>query len=100
MVGFNLQERNFLGTGNSVGIAINKSIYQEVYNLSYYDPYFTIDGVSRGYSLYYRKTDYGEFNIANYTSDSQGLGIQFGYPISDTQRIGLNLTYDNTEIDQ
>ena len=100
MVGFNLQERNFLGTGNSVGIAINKSIYQEVYNLSFYDPYFTIDGASRGYSLYYRKTDYGEFNIANYTSDSQGLGIQFGYPISDTQRVGLNLTYDKTEIDQ
>ncbi len=100
MVGFNLQERNFLGTGNSVGIAINKSIYQEVYNLSFYDPYYTIDGASRGYSLYYRKTDYGEFNIANYTSDSQGLGIQFGYPISDTQRVGLNLTYDKTEIDQ
>ena len=100
MIGFNLQERYFLGTGNSVGIAINKSIYQEVYNLSFYDPYFTIDGASRGYSLYYRKTDYGEFNIANYTSDSQGLGIQFGYPISDTQRVGLNLTYDKTEIDQ
>ena len=100
MIGFNLQERNFLGTGNSVGIAINKSIYQEVYNLSFYDPYYTIDGASRGYSLYYRKTDYGEFNIANYTSDSQGLGIQFGYPISDTQRVGLNLTYDKTEIDQ
>ena len=100
MIGFNLQERNFLGTENSVGIAINKSIYQEVYNLSFYDPYFTIDGASRGYSLYYRKTDYGEFNIANYTSDSQGLGIQFGYPISDTQRVGLNLTYDKTEIDQ
>ena len=100
MIGFNLQERNLLGTGNSVGIAINKSIYQEVYNLSFYDPYFTIDGASRGYSLYYRKTDYGEFNIANYTSDSQGLGIQFGYPISDTQRVGLNLTYDKTEIDQ
>ncbi len=100
MLGFNLQERNFLGTGNSVGISINKSIYQEVYNLSFYDPYFTIDGASRGYSLYFRKTDYGEFNIANYTSDSQGLGIQFGYPISDTQRVGLNLTYDRTDIDQ
>ncbi len=100
MIGFNLQERNFLGSGNSVGIAINKSIYQEVYNISFYDPYFTIDGVSRGYNLYYRKTDYGEFNIANYTADSQGLGIQFGYPISDTQRIGLNLTYDFTDVDQ
>ena len=88
MLGFNLQERNFLGSGNQVGIAINKSIYQENYNLSYYNPYFTIDGVSRGYSIYYRKTDYGEFNVANYLSNSQGLGLQFGYPISDTQRIG------------
>ena len=35
MLGFNLQERNFLGSGNSVGININKSIYQELYNLSY-----------------------------------------------------------------
>ena len=99
MLGFNLQERNFLGSGNQVGIAINKSIYQENYNLSYYNPYFTIDGVSRGYSIYYRKTDYGEFNVANYLSNSQGLGLQFGYPISDTQRIGLNLTYDKTDID-
>tara|TARA_B100000212_G_scaffold134112_1_gene100819 strand:- start:4257 stop:6680 length:2424 start_codon:yes stop_codon:yes gene_type:complete len=100
MLGFNLQERNFLGTGNSVGININKSIYQEIYNLSYFNPYFTIDGASRGYSLYYRKTDYGEFNIANYTADSSGLGIQFGYPISDTQRVGLNITVDQTDIDQ
>ena len=100
MLGFNLQERNFLGSGNSVGININKSIYQELYNLSYYNPYFTIDGASRGYSLYYRKTDYGEFNVANYTADSAGLGIQFGYPISDTQRVGINLTLDQTDIDQ
>ena len=27
MLGFNLQEQNFLGTGNTVGIGINKSIY-------------------------------------------------------------------------
>ena len=100
MLGFNLQERNFLGTGNSVGININKSIYQEAYNLSYYNPYYTIDGVSRGYSIYYRKTDYGEFNVANYTSDSQGFGIQLGYPISDIQRVGINLTYDKTDIDE
>ena len=100
MIGFNLQERNFLGSGNSVGIAINKSIYQESYNISFFDPYFTMDGVSRGYSIYFRETDYGEYNIANYTADSQGLGIQFGYPISDTQRIGLNLTYDFTDVDQ
>ena len=38
-------------------------------------------------------------NIASYTSDSFGAGIQFGLPISDIERIGLNLNYDNTSID-
>lgn len=99
MLGFNLQEQNFLGSGNTVGIGISKNIYSENYNLSYLNPYATKDGVSQGYNLYYRKTDYGEFNVANYLSNSMGFGVQYGYPISDIQRINLGLTYDKTEID-
>ena len=98
-LGLNLSDNNFLGSGNRFILGINKSIYQESYNISFFDPYFTMDGVSRGYSLYFRETDYGEFNVANYLTNSQGLGVQFGYPISDTQRIGLNLNFDNTDID-
>ncbi len=99
MLGFNLQEQNFFGTGNTVAIGINKNIYSESYNLSFQDPYATKDGVSLGYNIYYRKTDYGEFNVANYLSNSQGFGIQFGYPLSDIQRLNLGLTYDKTDID-
>lgn len=99
MLGFNLQEQNFLGSGNTVGIGINKNIYSESYNFSFVDPYFTKDGVSRGYNLYFRETDYGEFNIANYLTNSQGTGIQFGYPISDVQRLNFGFTYDKTDID-
>jgi outer membrane protein insertion porin family len=99
MLGFNLQEQNFLGSGNTVGIGISKNIYSENYNINFVDPYATKDAVSRGYNLYYRKTDYGEFNVANYLSNSKGFGFQSGYPISDTQRINLGLTYDKTNID-
>ncbi len=99
MLGFNLQEQNFLGSGNTVGIGINKNIYSESYNFSFVDPYFTKDGVSRGYNLYFRETDYGEFNVANYLTNSQGTGIQFGYPISDVQRLNFGFTYDKTDID-
>jgi len=99
MLGFNLQEQNFFGSGNTVGIGISKNIYSENYNLSYLNPYATKDGVSQGYNLYFRKTDYGEFNVANYLSDSMGFGVQYGYPITDTQRINFGLTYDKTDID-
>ena len=99
MLGFNLQEQNFLGSGNTVGIGINKNIYSEMYNLSYADPYANKDGVSLGYNLYFRETDYGEFNIANYLTNSNGIGAQFGYPTSDITRLGFNITYDKTDID-
>jgi outer membrane protein insertion porin family len=99
MLGFNLQEQNFLGTGNTVGIGINKNIYSEMYNLSFMNPYATKDGVSLGYNVYFRETDYGEFNVANYLTNSNGLGAQFGYPTSDITRLGFNLTYDKTDID-
>jgi outer membrane protein insertion porin family len=99
MLGFNLQEQNFLGSGNTVGIGISKNIYSESYNLSFLDPYATKDAVSLGYNVYFRETDYGEFNVANYLSNSHGLGMQFGYPISDTQRLNLGITYDKTNID-
>ena len=98
-LGLNLSDNNFLGSGNRFNLAINKSVYQEAYNISFFDPYFTMDGVSRGYSVYYRVTDYGEYNVANYLTNSMGGGVQFGYPISDISRIGLNLNFDNTDID-
>ena len=99
MLGFNLQEKNFFGSGNTVGIGINKNIYSEMYNISYMNPYATKDGVSLGYNVYFRETDYGEFNVANYLTNSHGLGAQFGYPISDISRLGFSLTYDKTDID-
>ena len=99
MLGFNLQEQNFLGTGNTVGIGINKNIYSEMYNISFLNPYATKDGVSLGYNVYSRETDYGEFKVANYLSNSYGFGAQFGYPISDIQRLNFDITYDKTDID-
>ena len=99
VLGLNYNENNAFGTGRAIGIGINDSTWQRSYSFSYGEPYFNIDGVSRGYSAYFRESDYGQFNIASYTSDSFGAGIQCGLPISDIERIGLNLNYDNTSID-
>ena len=99
VLGLNYNENNAFGTGKAIGIGINDSTWQRSYSFNYGEPYYNIDGVSRGYNAYFRASDYGQFNIASYTSDAFGAGIQFGLPISDIERIGLNLNYDNTEID-
>jgi outer membrane protein insertion porin family len=99
-IGLNLSDNNYLGTGNRFQLGINKSIYQELYSISFFNPYFTMDGVSRGFSIYMRETDYGEFNVANYLTNSLGAGLQFSYPLNEIERIGLNVNFDSTEIQE
>ena len=99
MLGLNYSENNAFGTGTRINLGINDSAWRKSYFFDYGDPYYTMDGVSRGYSVFYNESDYGQYNIAAYTSDSYGVGIQFGLPISDIERIGLNLRYENTSID-
>lgn len=94
-----LSQTNFLGTGNSVSIDLSRSETQDYYNLSVTDPYFTIDGVRRGYNMYYRKTKLDDdYNVNNYVTDSLGGGITFGYPIDENQSISAGLNIDNTEV--
>lgn len=98
ILGLNLEQANFLGSGKSIGLGINSSQYQDLYNISYTNPYFTEDGVSRGFSVFYRATDLSEINVASYTTDTIGGAISFGYPIKETQRIGLNFGVNQTSI--
>ncbi|MFX4228573.1 MAG: outer membrane protein assembly factor BamA [Porticoccaceae bacterium] len=99
ILGLNLQENNFLGSGNSVGLGVNRSTYQQSLNFSYADPYFTEDGVSAGYSVYLRRTDYGELRIASFTNDVAGLSVNFGYPLSEISRLSLGFGYENLKVD-
>lgn len=94
-----LSQTNFLGTGNAVSIDLSRSQTQDYYNLSVTDPYFTIDGVRRGYNMYYRKTKLDDdYNVNNYVTDSFGGGINFGYPIDENQSISAGLNIDQTEV--
>ena len=60
------------------------------------DPYFTLDGVSRGYSVFFRESDFEERNIARFSTDSFGGSINFGYPLSEVSRLGFNMGFEST----
>ena len=98
ILGLGYQESNVFGTGNSINIGINRSDYQQSLNVSFFDPYYTVDGVSRGYAAFFRKSDYEERNIASFSTDSYGINVSFGYPISEISRIGLKVGIERTEI--
>ena len=98
LLGAGISQKNFLGTGNSVTFSLQSSSSTKELRFSFLDPYYTIDGVSRGVDLYFRETDFDEEGSADYTTDETGLGLSFGYPVSDNARIGTNVAVQNVNL--
>ena len=104
VLGFNINQPNFLGTGNRVALQINTSSYNTVYSLSYTDPYYTPDGISRGFDIYRRDVDTSRnnsttLNVGTYNSQSYGVGMRFGMPMSEMDFISAGVTLDLTEVE-
>ncbi|MEJ2133404.1 MAG: outer membrane protein assembly factor BamA, partial [Gammaproteobacteria bacterium] len=98
ILGASYQENNVAGTGNSLSLGISWSQFQRSLSFNWFDPYFTVEGVSRGYSAFFRKTDYDEANIATFSTDAFGANINWGFPITETERLGFGFGFDHTDI--
>ena len=95
---FGISQDNFFGTGNSVGIQVNTSKYNKVYQISTTDPYFTEDGVSRTLNFYDRNSRPYAASSTYYNIYSTGLGVSFGVPIAEIDTVLIGIAYDSTSI--
>lgn len=95
----NVTNRNFMGSGNSLDFSFNKSKAYTTYNLSYTNPYYTPEGISRGFNIFYSKTDEGKgTNITNYSTDAVGANISYGIPISRVDRLTYGYGVQSTHL--
>jgi outer membrane protein insertion porin family len=95
-----IQQDNFLGTGKRIAFNISTVSYQKSVQLSYTDPYFTIDGISLGGSVSYSEFDGSSANLIQYNSKQFSVGSNIGYPIDQFNRINFGLTYSTVELFQ
>jgi outer membrane protein insertion porin family len=98
ILGANIQQNNFLGSGKRVGFNISTSSYADEISFNYFDPYYTPDGVSRGFKIYYVGRDLDEVNISSYSVDTYGIDMNFGYPISEIEDISFGVGYSFNDI--
>lgn len=94
----NIAQDNVFGSGKRVNIAFNNSSYSTNYQFGFFNPYFTVDGVSQGYNLGYTKRDAGQINIANYSTDVANAGINFGIPLNEFDQLRFDLDLKNTNL--
>jgi outer membrane protein insertion porin family len=82
-----LQQNNFLGTGNRFSIGLQNNTYSKSISFSYLDPYFTDDGVSVGYNLSYSDYNQSTTTTARYGSGNAAGEASFGIPLSENTSI-------------
>ncbi|RFC35570.1 MAG: Beta-barrel assembly machine subunit BamA [Candidatus Nitrotoga sp. SPKER] len=91
-------QRNLFGTGNSLSTQINTSKINQVYSVTYTNPYFTDNGISRGFDVYKRNVNSTYTAISPYLSSTIGGGVRFGVPISDFENTHFGLSAEKTEL--
>ena len=91
-------QANLFGSGNYLSTQINTGKVNQVYSLSYTNPYYTDEGVSRGFDIYKRNTDSRSTAVSQYSSHTMGGGVRYGVPIGEDTSISYGLAVETTEL--
>ena len=93
-----IQQANFAGSGQTVGVDLNTSKYSRTLAFSNTNPYFTEDGVSRAFQLYLRTTRPPLSNIGSYTVRQTGGNMTFGVPFSENDTVYFGAGLERTTL--
>jgi len=93
-----ISQNNLFGSGTSLTAQINSGSVNTVYSLSFTEPYWTVDGVSRGFDIYRRDVNPTSLSVGAYETSSVGGGVRFGFPIGEDDTVSFGLSYDSTKI--
>lgn len=94
-----ISQDNFFGTGKKVALALKTSKANQHYEIAYNNPYYTVDGISRGFQLSYRSTDFDELDTADYKTSNGIAGVSFGIPLSEFERVDMGLRAHHIDLE-
>lgn len=94
-----IEQQNFAGTGNDVALTVNTSKRFRTIAITQNTPYFTDDGISRRYELFYRTIRPPLINDNDYKVETLGASIKFGVPFTEIDRVffGVGLERNSLE---
>jgi outer membrane protein insertion porin family len=95
---FGIQQDNVFGSGQNLGLQVSTSKFNQYYVINTTDPYFTEDGVSRTFEFYHRSSKPYIEQGGNYRMVTSGLGLRFGLPFSELDRVFVGAAAESTEL--
>ena len=98
MLNGSIVHTNFLGSGNRVALQVNTGKFSTAYSVSHTNPFTTRNGVSRTVSLNYRDITQFTSAASDFSTTNAGATLDYGYPITEYQRVNIGLTYNQAEL--
>ena len=89
---------NFLGSGETVRLDLNSGRFQKFYSVSHTDPYRTMNGISRTFSINYRDITQFTSAASDFSTTSAGATLNYGYPVSEFQTLSFGATFQHSEL--
>jgi len=93
-----ITQPNVFGSGKYLSLQVNSGSVNKTYSLTYNDPYYTVDGISRGFSIYKHDVDASTLLIGAFQTKTLGAGINFGYPLSETNSVSLGFNAEDVDL--
>ena len=96
---FGIKQENIFGSGNYLGFDVNTSKYNRNFVISTVNPYFTPDGISRSFDIFYRTQKPINAQGQEYTLITPGANVRFGVPFTELDTVFFGIGIERTEID-
>jgi outer membrane protein insertion porin family len=98
ILGGNFIHSNFMGTGNRVAVNLRGGRWQKVYDVSFTDPYRTVDELARTISFTYQDiTQFTSFT-SDFSTQTMSAGINWSYPLTEVQYFNFGFLYQDAEL--
>lgn len=91
-------QANLFGSGNQLSTQLNTSKINQNISVSFTNPYYTDEGISRGFDIYRRNVNATSIAISQYMSSTTGGGMRFGVPIAEDQSVSFGLSAETTSL--
>lgn len=91
-------QSNLFGTGKELGVSFDNSSFAKNLNVRYVNPYYTKDGISRGFNIFSSTIDASRANTAAYNVVSQGAGVFFGIPLSEDNKVDVGADVEKIDL--
>jgi outer membrane protein insertion porin family len=93
-----IKQDNVFGSGHYLAFELNTSDSNRSLVFSTVDPYFTIDGISRGFDLYHRTSRPLNSLDSQYQLATSGTALRFGVPFTEFDTVFFGLGIERTMI--